>query len=155
MQHAIRWVDFPHSWVVLSYNQSTQIAPPNDDCKRGGVVSSVANWRPGKFWASHLRAMRSGWKAALASFLKIKSKILRRWNVLYAFLCQIKCFYNARCNTAKCVTSLRGPSPSYCTAIFKKMLQRWQTVGNTVCPRFEPQTSRSIDERATNRLTSV
>ena len=115
MQHAIRWVDFPHSWVVLSYNQSTQIAPPNDDCKRGGVVRGVANWRPRKFWASHLRTMRSGWKAALASFLKIKSKILRRWNVLYAFLYQIKCFYNARCNTPKCVTSLRGPSPSYCT----------------------------------------
>ena len=37
------------------------------------------------------------------------------------------------------------------TASFEKMLQRWRTVDNTVSdltgPRFEPQTSRSRDER--------
>ena len=43
------------------------------------------------------------------------------------------------------------------TAPFEEMLQRWQTVGNTVFdltgPRFKPQTSRSRDERVTARLT--
>ena len=38
-------------------------------------------------------------------------------------------------------------------ALFKRMSHRWQAVGNTVSnlsnPRFEPQTSRSRDERAT------
>ena len=42
-------------------------------------------------------------------------------------------------------------------ASFEEMLQRRQAVGNTVynltCPRFEPYTSRSRDERATARPT--
>ena len=43
------------------------------------------------------------------------------------------------------------------TAPFEEMLQRWRAVGNTVSdltgPRFEPQTSRSRDERVTARPT--
>ena len=43
------------------------------------------------------------------------------------------------------------------TAPFEEMSQRWQAVGNTVSnltgPRFEPQTSRSRDERVTARPT--
>ena len=43
------------------------------------------------------------------------------------------------------------------TASFEEMLQRWRAVGNTVSdladPRFEPQTSRSRDERVTARPT--
>ena len=43
------------------------------------------------------------------------------------------------------------------TAPFKEISQRWQAVGNTVSdltgPRFEPQTSRSRDERVTARPT--
>ena len=54
-----------------------------------------------------------------------------------------------------------GPFPRHCawatTALFEEMSQRWQAVGNTVsdltAPRFEPQTSRSRDERATARPT--
>ena len=58
-------------------------------------------------------------------------------------------------------TELTGPiflslSPSN-TAPFKEMSQRWQAVGNTVpeltSHRFEPQTSRSRDERVTARPT--
>ena len=44
------------------------------------------------------------------------------------------------------------------TAPFKEMLQRWRAVGNTVSdltgPKFEPQTSRSRDERVTAQLTA-
>ena len=43
------------------------------------------------------------------------------------------------------------------TAPFEEMAQRWRAVGNTVSdltgPRFEPQTSRSRDERVTARPT--
>ena len=43
------------------------------------------------------------------------------------------------------------------TALFKKMSQRWQAVGNTVFDlidlSFEPQTSRSRDERVTAQPT--
>ena len=43
------------------------------------------------------------------------------------------------------------------TAPFEEMSQRWRAVGNTVSdltgPRFEPQTSRSRDERVTARPT--
>ena len=43
------------------------------------------------------------------------------------------------------------------TAPFKEMSQRWRAVGNTVSDltglRFEPQTSRSRDERVTARPT--
>ena len=43
------------------------------------------------------------------------------------------------------------------TAPFEEMLQRWRAVGNTVSDltglRFEPQTSRSRDERVTARPT--
>ena len=45
------------------------------------------------------------------------------------------------------------------TAPFEEMLQRWRAVGNTVSDltgsRFEPQTSRSRDERVTARPTLV
>ena len=45
------------------------------------------------------------------------------------------------------------------TAPFKEMLQRWRAVGNTVSnftgPKFEPQTSRSRDERVTARPTCI
>ena len=41
------------------------------------------------------------------------------------------------------------------TAPFEEMLQRWQAVGNTVFdltgPGFQPQSSRSRDERVTTR----
>ena len=64
-------------------------------------------------------------------------------------------FHYTRCNTPKRVTSWRGPSPRHLrpgnTAPFEEMSQRWRAVGNTVSdltgPRFEPQTSRSRDER--------
>ena len=43
------------------------------------------------------------------------------------------------------------------TGPFEEMLQRWRTVGNTVPhltnPKFEPQTSRSRNERVTARAT--
>ena len=43
------------------------------------------------------------------------------------------------------------------TTSFKEMSQRWRSVGNTLCdltgPRFEPQTSRSRDERLNTRPT--
>ena len=43
------------------------------------------------------------------------------------------------------------------TAPFEEMSQRWRAVGNTASdltgPRFEPQTSRSRDERVTARPT--
>ena len=43
------------------------------------------------------------------------------------------------------------------TAPFEEMSQRWRAVGNTVSnltgPRFEPQTSRSRDERVTAQPT--
>ena len=43
------------------------------------------------------------------------------------------------------------------TAPFEEMSQRWRAIGNTVSdltgPRFEPQTSRSRDERVTARPT--
>ena len=43
------------------------------------------------------------------------------------------------------------------TAPFEEMLQRWRAVGNTafdfIGPRFEPQTSRSRDERVIARPT--
>ena len=54
--------------------------------------------------------------------------------------------------------SLRGPYTRHCARetqfrIFEEMSQRWQTVDKTVpnfiSPRFEPQTSRSRDERVT------
>ena len=44
------------------------------------------------------------------------------------------------------------------TTPFKEMSQRWRAVGNTVAdltsPRFEPQTSRSRDERVTAQPTT-
>ena len=44
------------------------------------------------------------------------------------------------------------------TAPFEEMSQRWRAVGNTVSdltgPKFEPQTSRSRDERVTARPTA-
>ena len=44
------------------------------------------------------------------------------------------------------------------TAPFEKMSQRWRAVGNTVsdltCSKFEPQTSRSRDERVPARPTN-
>ena len=44
------------------------------------------------------------------------------------------------------------------TAPFEEMSQRWRAVGNTVSDltglRFEPQTSRSRDERVTARPTA-
>ena len=43
------------------------------------------------------------------------------------------------------------------TALFEEMLQRWRAVGNTVSDltgsRFEPQTSRSRNERVTARAS--
>ena len=64
-----------------------------------------------------------------------------------------------RCNTPRRVTSLAGPiSASLCpgnAAPFKEMLQQWRAVGKTLFnltgPRFEPQTTRSRDERVTAR----
>ena len=45
------------------------------------------------------------------------------------------------------------------TASFEEMLQWWRAVGNAVPdltgPRFEPQTSRSRDERVTARPTAL
>ena len=58
--------------------------------------------------------------------------------------------------------SWRGPSPRHCARAtqlrtFEEMSQRWRVVGNTVSdltgPRFEPQTSRSRDERVTAQPT--
>ena len=51
--------------------------------------------------------------------------------------------------------SLRPGNP----ASFEEMLQRWRAVGDTAFdltgPRFEPQTSRFRDERATTRITWI
>ena len=50
-------------------------------------------------------------------------------------------------------------SPTVNTAPFKEMSQRWRAVGNAVPnltrPRFEPQTSRSRDERVAARATGI
>ena len=62
---------------------------------------------------------------------------------------------------AEACNELAGPiSASLCpgsTAPFEEMSQQWRAVGNTVSdltgPRFEPQTSRSRDERVTARPT--
>ena len=78
-------------------------------------------------------------------------------------------FHYTRWVTPKRVTSWRGPSLRHWpgqhssirspgnTAPFEEMSQRWRAVGNTVSdltgPRFEPQTSRSRDERVTARPT--
>ena len=59
--------------------------------------------------------------------------------------------------------SFQGPSPRRCainpiSASFEEILQRWRAVGNVVSdltgPRFEPQTSRSREERVTAGPTS-
>ena len=64
------------------------------------------------------------------------------------------------CITPKRVMSLRAPSPRYCVRAtqllpFEEMLQRQRAVGNPVFnltdPRFEPHTSRSIDNRLATR----
>ena len=76
---------------------------------------------------------------------------------------KIKIFHYTRCKTPERVTSWRGPSPRHCARatqlLSKKMSQRWRAVGNTVSdltgPRFEPQTSRSRDERVTARPTGL
>ena len=62
---------------------------------------------------------------------------------------------------AEACNELAGPiSASLCpgnTASFEEMSQRWRAVNNTVSDltgsRFEPQTSRSRDERVTARPT--
>ena len=50
------------------------------------------------------------------------------------------------------MTYLRVIAPCH-IASFEEMLQKWRAVGNTVPdltgPKFEPQTSRSRDERVT------
>ena len=55
-----------------------------------------------------------------------------------------------------CGAHLRVISPGN-TALFEETLQRWRAVGNTMSdltsPRFEPQTSRSTDERINARPT--
>ena len=64
-------------------------------------------------------------------------------------------FHYTRCN------ELTGPISASLhpgnTVPFEEMPQRWRAVGNTVSdltpPRFEPQTSRSKDERVTARPT--
>ena len=65
-------------------------------------------------------------------------------------------FRYTRCITSKRVTSLRGPSPIVAPgqhSSYRRMPQRWQAAGNIVSDltglRFEPQTSRSRDERVT------
>ena len=77
-------------------------------------------------------------------FVKIKSNLS-----LYSL------YYAEACN------ELAGPISASLrpgnTAPFEEMSQRWRAVGNTVFdltdPRFEPQTSRSRDERVTTRPT--
>ena len=62
---------------------------------------------------------------------------------------------------AKASNELARPIPASFrpgnTSPFEKMLQRWRAVGSTVSDltgrRFEPQTSRSRDERITARPT--
>ena len=50
-------------------------------------------------------------------------------------------------------------APVSSIAPFEEMSQRWRVVSNTVsnltCPRFEPQTSRSKEERVSARLTDI
>ena len=63
--------------------------------------------------------------------------------------------------TAEACNELAGPISALLvpvnTASFEKMLQRWRAIGNTVSDltrlRFEPQASRSRDERYTARPT--
>ena len=75
---------------------------------------------------------------------------------------QIKIFHYTRCNMPKRVTTLLGPSTGHCARatllrFSKKSCSEWRAVGNTVSnltsPKFEPQTSRSEDERVTARPT--
>ena len=64
-------------------------------------------------------------------------------------------FHYTRCITPKRATILRGSSPRQCARATQILSQQWLAVGSTVFdltgPRFEPQTSRSRDERVTAR----
>ena len=64
-------------------------------------------------------------------------------------------YYGEACNEFAMPTSASLHPGN--TAPFEEMSQRWRTVGNTASnltgPRFEPQTSRSRDERVTARPT--
>ena len=70
-------------------------------------------------------------------------------------------FYYTRCITPERVTSLRGPTPRYCAQATQLLLKKYYSGGiavdNTVSdltgPKFEPQTSRSRDERVGARPT--
>ena len=69
-------------------------------------------------------------------------------------------FHYTRCITQKRVTSwesqLRVFAVSGNTALFEEVLQQWRAVGNTesdlTVRRFEPQSSRSRNDRSTARL---
>ena len=88
--------------------------------------------------------------------------IEERWLIFFLSLIQIKSNlslhsldYAEACNElAGSISALLRPCN---TAPFEKKSQRWRAVGNTVSdltgPRFEPQTSRSRDERVTARPT--
>ena len=79
------------------------------------------------------------------------SDILFRFTLIKSNLSLYSLYYAESCNefAGPISASLRPGN----TDPFEKMLQRWRAVGNTVSdltgPRFEPQTSRSRDERVT------
>ena len=94
-------------------------------------------------------AVATGWEGyasplACAKMHKIKSN-LSLYSLDYAEAC------NELAGTIS--ASLRPGN----TASFEEMSQRWRAVGNNVSdltgPRFEPQTSRSKDERVSARPT--
>ena len=67
-------------------------------------------------------------------------------------------FHYTRCNTPERVTSWRGPSPRHCARATQLLSKKCRnggeplaTVSDLTGPRFEPQTSRSRDERVTAR----
>ena len=75
----------------------------------------------------------------------------------------MRVFHYTRGSTPKCATSLITVVPIPMSlrpgniVSFEDKSQRWRAVGNTVSdltgPRFEPQTSRSRDQRVTARPT--
>ena len=70
-------------------------------------------------------------------------------------------FHYTRCITPKRVTSRRGPSPRHCALATQLLSKKCRSGGKPLAtvvsdltsPRFDPQTSRSRDERVAAQLT--
>ena len=96
------------------------------------------------------RALKSNFNSSFA-----KQNMPKKVSKIKSNLSLYSLYYAEACN------ELAGPISASLrpgnTAPFEEMSQRWRAVGNTVSDltglRFEPQTSRSRDERVTARPT--